>query len=68
MSDNRTYWWEGLAVFLALGSIWPYWLAWPHPFWRIFAWTMLGLMAVLFVLRFRRVWRMGHPRRTNDSG
>jgi hypothetical protein len=66
MQHGRSHWWEGVAIVLALVSIWPYFLGWPHPFWRVFAWTMLGLMAVVFVMRVRRVWRMGHPRRLQD--
>ena len=53
--------WERLAILVAVASLWPWILKWPHPFWRVLLYVMLGVMGVLVVVNVRRIWRMGHP-------
>lgn len=54
-------WWEKAACLLALASVWPWLLRWPHPFWGILMYTMLGVLGVFFVGNVVRLWRLGHP-------
>ena len=58
---------EGFLTFLAILSLWPWILGWPHPGWRIFMYAMLGAMALLFVANAVRLWRMRHSRPDNEE-
>ena len=61
------HWWERLAILVALLSLWPWLLGWKHPAWQVLMYAMLGVMAVLFVVNVRRLWRMGHPPETEGK-
>ena len=59
MSQKRTsHWWETVAIFAAIVSLWPRILGWPHPFWSVLLYVMLALMLLVGVLRLRRLWRL----------
>jgi len=52
--------WETVAIFIALGSLWPaYILRWPGVFWRILANVLLVVMLVVFVRRVMAFRRLG---------
>ena len=61
-------WIEGVLTLLAVLSLWPWVLGWPHPAWRILMYVMLAVMAVLFLLNVVRLWRMGHGRAGDGNG
>ena len=55
MSDSsHNPWWETIAVFLAIISLWP-WVFHVNALWaQIPMYVMLGVMVLVFVLRLRR--------------
>jgi hypothetical protein len=53
-------WWEWIAIFIAILSLWPRVLRWPNPIWDVFLWGAVVLMIVVLVRRVRRTrdpWR-----------
>ena len=67
MGESVRKWVERVAILLALLSLWPWVLGWPHPGWRIVMYAMLGLMGLLFVVNFVRLWRLGHRKPPDDD-
>lgn len=63
--------WETVAIFAALGSLWPaYVLQWPSPWWRVLSGVMLVLMIVVFVRRtlaLKRLAREAEQKRRKAS-
>jgi hypothetical protein len=59
-------WWERLAVLAAILSLWPRIVGWKHPFWTVFMYVMLAVMAGLFLVNVRRLRRMGRPLKTES--
>lgn len=58
VKPGRLPWWESVAIFVAIGSLWPaYILRWPHPGWRWLSHLMFGVMGVVAVRRMRAVRR-----------
>jgi hypothetical protein len=66
--------WETVAIFAALGSLWPaYVLRWPSPWWRVLGVVMLVLMVVVFVRRTLALKRLAREaeeerRKASESG
>ncbi len=53
-------WWEWLAIFFAIASLWPKILRWPGITWDIVIWVAMALMIVVLLRRIRRTrnaWR-----------
>ena len=55
-------WVERTLTVLAIASLWPWIMGWPHPVWRILMFVMLAAMVVLFLINCIRLWRLGHPK------
>jgi len=54
------YWWEWIAILLAIASLWPRMLLrWEHPAWGYLMYAMLVLMVIVAVRRIRRIQRVG---------
>ena len=60
-------WWEFVAIVLAIISLWPSLLGWPHPFWRVAMYAMGAVMLVLFVINVIRIRRMGRQGSADGS-
>jgi hypothetical protein len=55
---GRLPWWETVAIFVAIGCLWPaYILRWPHPGWRWLSYPMFVVMAVVAVRRMAAIRR-----------
>jgi hypothetical protein len=63
----KSHWWETVAIFLAIASLWPKIIGWPDPAWTYVMYAALALMVVVFAIRFLRLWQMGHPRKSDDN-
>lgn len=51
---------ETIAIFVAIGSLWPGWvLRWEHPVWQIFMYVMGIVMVIIMVRRIRRFQKRG---------
>jgi hypothetical protein len=60
-------WIEAAIILLAVLSLWPWILRWPHPAWRILSYVMLAAMGGLFVFNVVRLRRMGHSKGPDDE-
>jgi membrane protein implicated in regulation of membrane protease activity len=53
---SKTPFWETVVILLGIVALWPaYILRLPGWHWKAFAYVMLGLLAIVFVRRLRRV-------------
>lgn len=53
-------WWEWIAIFFAIASLWPKILRWPSFAWDVVIWVAMALMIVVLLRRIRRMrheWR-----------
>ena len=54
---------ETVAIFLAILSLWPRILGWPHIAWKVFMYVMLAAMVWVFVRRVCRYRQMVREQR-----
>lgn len=55
--------WEDVATLVAIGTLWPVILGWPHPAWRWVLYGTAALMVFVFIRKLRRLWRLQEKQR-----